>query len=354
MYVYFDKKGVLKEIINDEALRQGNYNVNKIYVFVEDRTYTSIDATYTLPSGVIVGPLNFDEFEQAQIPFDAKRDLRFFKYYTNYNFCVIDLSEAETTDNPEIEGASALDEGGVVHASLSIKIGETILALGEVNFMVEINTALQQGVVGSENYLSLSNYYYLRTLIIGNVSNYVPYTGATDNVNLGNHYLMAGYIDVTSTNRNKATFKGATGSGLVPYIKMNDETDTKSAYLGVDSNGDWVISKNTTSWTKVATKNDIKLYRHTVTVVPFGYTDFSVLTIISRSGDAISDLSDLDDNISGFVSGFYTDEHSLIFPLLECGVSGTSFGFAYIDENHGFVDPTWNNASVSNDVMEEI
>lgn len=159
MYLYFDKTGTLKEIINDEALRQGNSGVNKIYLYVEDQTYTSVDVTYLLKSNLIVGPENYNTFATGnakQIPFNPKRDLKYFQYYKDYNFLVIDLEA-------DVNGNSPLDEAGVVHCNMTIMpLG---LVLGEVNFYVEVNATLDQHYVASQEYLSLADYTFLRKFI---------------------------------------------------------------------------------------------------------------------------------------------------------------------------------------------
>ena len=56
MYIYLDKQGVVKEIINDEALRQSASNVNEIYVYydgLQEADIGSVLATYGLPDGTI-------------------------------------------------------------------------------------------------------------------------------------------------------------------------------------------------------------------------------------------------------------------------------------------------------------
>ena len=169
MYLYFDKLGVLKEIINDEALRQGNYGVNKLYIYIERDDVENVDVSYLLPSTLIVGPQNYETTETSTIPYNAKRDLKYFKYGKSYTFFVVDLEE-------DINGNGPLDETGVVHCSLSALLSNnTQLQLGEVNFNVELNAVLNQKYVASQEYLSLSDYLFLRNLIQRyNYTNYVP------------------------------------------------------------------------------------------------------------------------------------------------------------------------------------
>lgn len=166
MYLYFDKNGVLKEIINDESLRQGNYGVNTLYVYIESEMGAdSVDVKYLLPESqsILVDPTNYEISETArQIPFDPKRDLRFFKYYKDYHFFEIPLAPV---GDDEDQGDSPLDETGVVHCSLYFIANGAQLKAGEVNFMVEEDPVYNQHFVASEEYMSLANYQYLRYLI---------------------------------------------------------------------------------------------------------------------------------------------------------------------------------------------
>jgi len=206
------------------------------------------------------------------------------------------------------------------------------------------------------------------------LAGYVPYTGATNDVDLGNYALKAGGINLQKDNSQGASIKvnaGENSQGSAygqlyvtndyypeGLLKLADAMGTATTYSPTSIKvlgSQYKISFPTVQQNEVfALESKTKLYRHTVTVAPNGYTDFIVLTIISRSGNSISDMSDLEDNISGFIVGAYIDEHSLNFVLLECSIYNGAITFGYIDENNTFADPTWNNASVSNDTVEEI
>lgn len=178
MYLYYDRTGKLKEVINDEALRQGNYGVNKLYIYIDRNDVASIDITYLLPSQLIVGPQNYDDREEAEIPFDEKRDIYWFKYHKTYNFFVIDLEA-------DINGNGPLDEAGLVHCDMQMNLDSSdIYTLGELNFNVEVNSVLNQKQVATQEYMSLSNYLFLRSIS-------VPYTGATKDLDLGNYTIRA-------------------------------------------------------------------------------------------------------------------------------------------------------------------
>ena len=158
MYLYFDRLGVLKEIINDEALRQGNYNVNKLYIYCERNDIVRLDVSYLLPNSLVVGPTSFNKTETAEIPYDKKRDLYYFEYHKEYTFIVVDLEA-------DINGNGPLDQAGLVHCSISAVLPRGILTLGAVNFMVELDSAYNQHYVAQQEYMSLSDYRYLEHLV---------------------------------------------------------------------------------------------------------------------------------------------------------------------------------------------
>lgn len=99
MYIYLDKQGVVKEIINDEALRQNASNVNEIYVYydgLQESDIGSVLATYGLPDGTITDEMQVaTQTQESEIPYNAERDLKYFQYYKAYafyHFAIADLA----------------------------------------------------------------------------------------------------------------------------------------------------------------------------------------------------------------------------------------------------------------------
>lgn len=160
MILYYDKTGVLKEIINDGSLRQGDYDIDKIYVYVDELDYVSAAVSYLLPDGeTFVGPQSFANRTELQIPFDAKRDLKYFRYYRDYEFLVIPLEADQDDDNL---GNGPLDQTGTVHCQISlIMLDGSVKQLGEFNFHVEESPVTNLKYVSTQEWLSLSNYQYL-------------------------------------------------------------------------------------------------------------------------------------------------------------------------------------------------
>lgn len=236
MYLYFDRTGKLKEVINDEALRQGNYEVNKMYIYIDREDVNSIDAEYLLASGLIVGPGNYTTRKQEEIPFNQKRDIYWFKYHTTYNFFVVNL---ET----DLNGNSPLDEAGLVHCNMEMNLeGGGVYALGEVNFNVEVNSVLNQNQVATQEYMSLSDYLFLRTSM-------VPYSGATDDVNVGQHKVTAKDFYIRDTGGNG-------GQGFIGFAENNLHIDTGTGSLCLTAD-DNVYVGNPVEGNEIATKKDL-------------------------------------------------------------------------------------------------
>ncbi len=212
MYLYYDRTGKLKEVINDEALRQGNYGVNKLYIYIDRNDVASIDITYLLPSELIVGPGNYSTRKQEEIPFDEKRDIYWFKYHKTYNFFVINLEA-------DINGNGPLDEAGLVHCDMQMNLDSTdIYTLGELNFNVEVNSVLNQNQVATQEYMSLSNYLFLRSMS-------VPYTGATKDLDLGAHEFKFGSGSSIFEDEAGAVFTNDFGAIiLVPHTYLRVDT----------------------------------------------------------------------------------------------------------------------------------
>ena len=154
MYIYLDKQGVVKEIINDEALRQSASNVNEIYVYYEglqEDDIGSVLATYGLPDGTITDEMQVaTRTQESEIPYNAERDLKYFQYYKAYafyHFAIADL---------------ALSQEGVVRlmVRLAQKDGEYIKVAGLICFMpeamlIKISRIIDIDVVPTNRYVVL-------------------------------------------------------------------------------------------------------------------------------------------------------------------------------------------------------
>ena len=173
MYLYFDKKGVLLEIVNDEALRQYNHQVNTMYVYIENVPTTELPQGllklqywFERPNGettAVYDTLSHpgDVVVTETVPFDIKRDVRKFSYGTRYKMFKIEMPSGriigqDESGNPVYEYNIFEDDGPV---SLTIKAifveGAKELTLGKVVFTIE------KEVVIPTDSVSVSQYEYI-------------------------------------------------------------------------------------------------------------------------------------------------------------------------------------------------
>ncbi len=145
MYIYFDTNGTIKEVINDESIRKGSSDYNKIYCYLEGNP--DIDDIWYLqknPDGTLTNEVSFvDNIVTKTIPYDAKRDMKYFQDFEEYQFYVFTLS------------SSYLSQNGLVVATIRVAENNTLWALGELTFNVQAN------IVNSDNDITQSQYDYL-------------------------------------------------------------------------------------------------------------------------------------------------------------------------------------------------
>ena len=159
MYLYFNKQGQLKEVINDESLRQAG-TTNKIYIYVEDTTALQITAKFRLPDGATQPPLIYTSTTKVskKIPYNEKQDLKYFNYVDTWQFYEIPLSfEADGTQY------NVLSQPG--NAELTVRITKSIsplrvLVLGLIVFNIE-ETADGTNEIQDDEYITLAQFYYL-------------------------------------------------------------------------------------------------------------------------------------------------------------------------------------------------
>ena len=145
MYIYFDRNGTIKEVINDESIRKGSSDYNKIYCYLEGNP--DIDDIWYLqknPDGTLTNEVSFvDNIVTKSIPYDSKRDMKYFQDFEEYKFYVFTLS------------SSYLSQNGLVVATIRVAENNTLWALGELTFNVQAN------IVNSDNDITQSQYDYL-------------------------------------------------------------------------------------------------------------------------------------------------------------------------------------------------
>jgi len=109
MYLYFNRNGVLKEIINDESLYQGSANVNTIYVYFESEVLTNSVSNIVSVVGNVkyadntINSWDFSDVVSKEIPYDANRDLKYFKDGKTYRFHTYTLDGNDLQHNGRTE-----------------------------------------------------------------------------------------------------------------------------------------------------------------------------------------------------------------------------------------------------------
>ena len=145
MYIFFDRNGTIQEVINDESIRKGSNDYNKIYCYLEGNP--DIDDIWYLqknPDGTLTNEVSFvDNIVTKAIPYDSHRDMKYFQDFEEYQFYVFTLS------------SSYLLQSGLVVATIRVEEDNTLWALGELTFNVQAN------IVKSDNGITQSQYDYL-------------------------------------------------------------------------------------------------------------------------------------------------------------------------------------------------
>src|SRR5574344_686450 len=181
MYLYFDKNGILKEVINDSALRQGSDAVNKVYAYFEgDRIINGV--YFNILRNGDTSPIRhaYTTLETSQIPYSASRTLNYFKYFVNYNFYTYTFDSTDLA----VDGVLKLTIQAYDNADAVFALGLVLLSVeaSAVAITGEITVSEYQDLLKSiancptwsalENYIGLSRS-DLQGLTFANVKAYI-------------------------------------------------------------------------------------------------------------------------------------------------------------------------------------
>ena len=220
MYIYFDYSGNLKEIVS-YPVRQGDDNSKTVYVYVESSANPQMsDDMYKLPANITTASIAFklvDTDENLgnlnamskvsaglEIPYDKSRDLKYFKYWKKYQFWKYTLQSAQTVANGVVAATVTLSD--------NVAVREYVLDTFAFNVQASV------GIVPDSS-LNVSQYQYLFSRITGTV----PYQGATNDVNLGNHSLSANSIGVYNIFQDNTVWCGGFGSSSNGTLTVESE-----------------------------------------------------------------------------------------------------------------------------------
>lgn len=242
MYIFYDIKGTLKEIVNDTSLRQFDNNVNDIFFYWEgDHNVTSIWLTYILTNEEgtktqQVQKLSSDYEIIKTLPYDSKRNLTYFTYGQDYTFY------------HAVIPSEILQNKGLVSCMIQVYSDDTAKTLGLLIFNVD-------GGLEITTDINTSEWEYLKALIADIMASGVDsVAGLTGNVkaeDLANALLLTGlfakpneYVPIKSytTDYIQAYVKDIDGSQKMINL---DTSILKSALVLRDSNGNILVNAPT-------------------------------------------------------------------------------------------------------------
>ena len=255
MFVYFNSQGVIKEIINDEAIRQGNSNVNSIFFFIEplepsidpvNGAYeplivSGLTRTFYDENGDIVGAqdVSFDaSIHMKEIPFDKKRELNYFQYYQKYK-----MYKLEITDD-------VLNEAGVYACKIkAIQLDSTQTVLGPLVFNVEL-TSGNQPIISPDTAITIAQWNYL----VAKLESYVGKVSTPNIVygtNGGGTQVNIPYTQ--SAIENTIPLRSGSGQLSVPTTPVANTDAASKAYAdrtnylldAIYYADDWFVGRNT-------------------------------------------------------------------------------------------------------------
>lgn len=145
MYLYFDKNGVLQEVINDKKIRSASDGANRILAYIEgDLEIDEINVVIKRADGSLSNEVSIlNNKIYASIPYDKQRDLKFFKDFVEYPFYYYDLTFND------------LQYSGLAYATITIYADGKAYAQGMVTFNIE------KSVIKTDNLITQSQYQYL-------------------------------------------------------------------------------------------------------------------------------------------------------------------------------------------------
>lgn len=233
MFLYFDNQGVLKEIISDLPARVGSDNRNKIYVYCEDTNYTGAWYKQEYPNGTTSTETNFySNLVRTSVPYDAKRNYKYFKDFQLYDFRVYTLTSGN------------LAQSGLNKATIRLANSNDILALGQITFNVE------NSVIQNDSAITQSQYDYLIELATKHetISSSLAKNMVVDiDYETDNQYIIApGTTNWTSIGPYPSSVSGTTdcslnnldGSQSKPlYMPSANTTGSTNAGISLATNG---------------------------------------------------------------------------------------------------------------------
>ena len=234
MWVYFNKKGQILETVEENPARAGTDKF-EIFAFFEGMNEDNFNTHYKNATIKLRKP-DYDGSEyplllmnkvsrEFELPTSQK-----FENGETYNGFLFDFGDFNTSQDSEI----LLDTPGLWEAIVTV-IGES--KIYDVQGLITFN--VEKGISSTDGHeMSLDT---VLNRIYGILNDYIPYTGASSNVDLGNKNFAA--LDITST-RNIQIDNSYGNVAAQLDFDGNVQIQLGNNYYGQGQTGDLLIPGN--------------------------------------------------------------------------------------------------------------
>ena len=260
MYLYFDKNGVLKEIITERNFRAGDSKRDKIYIYWDgDHSPLSGWAKYRMQNGVEYPSSNEEQFFAIgdslvgkELPKEPLRNLKYFSYEHTYE----ENGETKvgyqfyelTVPNQVLNSYVSEDEKEPIMNNLvNLRVRFVMNLNGDIETLGDIAFSVEQSIgIITDQSVNISQYNYLITLIsskIGiGIKSYkvmnLPSVGELGSIYYKPNPLNNDVYDMYFWNGQSFVYLGVSSvslftkeDGEVLEIELNDKVDLLSAQL---------------------------------------------------------------------------------------------------------------------------
>lgn len=298
-YIVFNEDGSVARTNFTDSINQNSDGVNQIFIVLNNVSINDKEAVgvFVLPDGTVSEEVGVKKYNYEYEP-----------NVTGDGFLVtLTLNETKLA--------------GLVFLTLQIldSTESTILYTYRVALTINESAALASlTLISLAQYNALKN--YVDTNFVKSV-NFVPYVGATNDLNLGNYSLTTSYVQTKAINvaNNDYQFElDVENHGLAfsfhDYITDKAATvifplsDPQDPSVNVAYQS-WVqgLGYATTSWvnTNYATKSEAKLYRHNITIVGENTNYSLTLVIYTKTNNSLDAIEDLQDIYGGYDNNLF-------------------------------------------------
>ena len=214
-YVLFNHDGSIKRTNFTDVINQNNDGVNDIFVYVDglEESGHSLTGFFVLPDGT--NRVEIGEWTEDVEYIEGK-----YK-----NGWILTITENETF------------LPGIVYLTLQVEDTTNNKTLYTYRVALTINKTANVGEVTSitlAQYTQLKNYVDSNFIDRDELSHYVPYSGATNDLNLGNHNLASNSLSIYNYEGGEATFCGGFGTDSLGNLYLECYEGDNGLYINFD------------------------------------------------------------------------------------------------------------------------